>query len=62
MKNLLIYFIITLILYTFTSCAGVTVSSSVGYGINSGPYGYGSYRYPNVNVGIYHGGYRGYRY
>lgn len=69
MKIILIYIIaFTVIAATFYSCAGFQVSTSVGYGVSGGPYGfggyggyggYGNFGYPRVNTGIYHGGYRG---
>lgn len=62
MKKLLVYTLIALIVTTFFSCAGYQTSSSVGFGVSSGPYGYGSYGYPRVNVGVYGGGYPRYRY
>jgi hypothetical protein len=68
MKLTLIYiFIAVIIATTYFSCVGYQGSVSVGYGVSSGPYGYGGYggyggyRYPNVNVGVYRGGYRGWR-
>lgn len=67
MKKLIFYIIISIIITIFYSCAGgFQVSSGpgygMGYGINSGPYGYGSYTYPRVNVGVYGGGYPRVRY
>jgi len=66
MKKLFIYLLISVIITTIVSCAGFQVSSSVGfgigYGVNSGPYGYGSYAYPNVTIGVYGGGYPRIRY
>lgn len=62
MKKILILVIISLIVTTFFYCAGYQVSYGVGFGANYGPYGYGSYAYPRVNVGVYGGGYPGYRY
>lgn len=66
MKIILIYIItLTIIAVSFYSCAGFQVSSSVGFGVSGGPYGYGgyggygNYGYPRVNTGVYHGGYRG---
>lgn len=62
MKYLIIYLLIALaVSTTFVSCVGYQMSYGVGYGVSSGPYGYGgfgAYRYPNVNVGVYRGGYR----
>lgn len=64
MKLFLIYItLVLLISATFYSCVGYQSSASVGvgFGVSSGPYGYGgfgAYRYPNVNVGVYRGGYR----
>ncbi len=60
MKISLIFLFIALIISTtFYSCVGYQSSTSVGFGVSSGPYGYGAYRYPNVNYGVYRGGYRG---
>lgn len=65
MKLKIIYILIAAIFSTtFFSCVGYQASVGVGYGVSSGPYGYGGYggyRYPNVNYGVYRGGYRGWR-
>jgi len=61
MNKIILYIIIAITAFTFYSCAGVTVSSGVGYGMYGGPYGYGTWGYsPRVNVGMYGGGYRYY--
>ncbi len=56
MLRIIIYLIITAVIAVSTlTCAGYQVSYGVGYGVYSGPYGYGGY--PRVNVGVYGGGY-----
>ena len=65
MKYILLLIITTAIISaTFFSCVGYQPSVSVGFGVSSGPYGYGgygAYRYPNINYGVYRGGYYGWR-
>lgn len=56
MKKTLVCLLITMIITTFYSCAGFQPSASIGVGVSGGPYG-PSFR-PNVNIGIYRGGYR----
>jgi len=61
MKIFLVYLLVSIIIAaTYFSCAGYQVSYGVGYGVSSGPYGYGGWNNPRVNVGVYSGGYRGY--
>ena len=56
MKKILICILILIaITITIFSCAGYQASYGGGFGVASGPYGYGGY--PRVNVGVYGGGY-----
>ncbi|MBL8007099.1 MAG: hypothetical protein JNJ56_06170 [Ignavibacteria bacterium] len=63
MKKILLGFLILFVVTTFFSCANTQVSTGIGFGVSSGPYGYGSHwGYPSVNVGVYGGGYRRFGY